>query len=602
MNPIMLRELSIRNFAIIDDLSISFEKDLTVLTGETGAGKSIIINAVNLILGSRASPELIRSSKEAAELEALFEVLPESPAASAAQAQGFDVSEGLLVRRIIQRNGRHKIYVNGRLSTVQMLSTINEHLASISGQHAHQGLLKPEQHLLVLDQFGGLIELRSRVSESYQQMLPLIKEWNALKREQTEQTEHRELLEFQCREIQQAKIAPNEDKELEQERQRLRHAERLYETVGRCIDRLYGADGAVVEHVTEISKELQGLSSVDSSLSPLAEKVQEASFQLEDVANDLRGYLHQVVFDSDRLEVVEQRLDLLHRLERKYGGSLESVLARAGEAEEELKRISSLPEQITEVQEKLDQLYEKLCKLCRELSKKRKKAAQRFSGKVEHELSSLGMSGTRFEVRFRPSPVDESADTHLLLDNNGIEATGIDRVDFLIAPNVGEDLRPLAQIASGGELSRIILALKAILATTESVETVIFDEVDAGIGGEVAEVVGRKLQSLARFHQVICITHLPQIARFGKHHFKIAKGVYKGRTRTGITLLDDKARVKELARMLGGVKITKKTLDHAREMIAGRDPCNDSGPGGSGSVKRGGSKAQNFVPRSGQSS
>jgi len=566
----MLRELSIRNFAIIDDLSISFEKDFTVLTGETGAGKSIIINAVNLILGSRASPELIRSSKEVAELEALFEVLPESPAASAAQAQGFDVSEGLLVRRIIQRNGRHKIYVNGRLSTVQMLSTINEYLASISGQHAHQGLLRPEQHLLVLDQFGGLIELRSRVSESYQQMLPLIKEWNDLKREQTEQAEHRELLEFQCREIQQAKIAPNEDKELEQERQRLRHAERLYETVGRCIDRLYGADGAVVEHVTEISKELQGLSSVDSSLSPLAEKVQEASFQLEDVANDLRGYLHQVVFDSDRLEVVEQRLDLLHRLERKYGGSLESVLARAGEAEEELKRISSLPEQITEVQEKLDQLYEKLCKLCRELSKKRKKAAQRFSGKVEHELSSLGMSGTRFEVRFRPSPVDESADTHLLLDNNGIEATGIDRVDFLIAPNVGEDLRPLAQIASGGELSRIILALKAILATTESVETVIFDEVDAGIGGEVAEVVGQKLQSLARFHQVICITHLPQIARFGKHHFKIAKGVYKGRTRTGITLLDGKARVKELARMLGGVKITKKTLDHAREMIAGR--------------------------------
>jgi len=573
----MLRELSIRNFAIIDDLSISFEKDLTVLTGETGAGKSIIINAVNLILGSRASPELIRSSKEAAELEALFEVLPESPAARAAQTQGVDVSEGLLVRRIIQRNGRHKIYVNGRLSTVQMSSTINEYLASISGQHAHQSLLRPEQHLLVLDQFGGLTELRSRVLESYQQMLPLIKEWNDLRREETEQAEHRELLEFQYREIQQAKIAPDEDKELEQERQRLRHAERLYETVGRCIDQLYGEDGAVVEHVTEVSKELQGLSSVDSSLVPLAERVQESSFQLEDVANDLRGYLHQVVFDSNRLEAVEQRLDLLHRLERKHGGSLESVLAYAREAEEELKRISSLPERITEVQGKLDQLHKRLCKLCRELSKKRKKAAQEFSGKVEHELKSLGMSGTRFEVRFRPSPVDEGADTHLLLDNSGIEATGIDRVDFLIAPNVGEDLRPLAQVASGGELSRIILALKAILATTESVETLIFDEVDAGIGGGVAEVVGQKLQSLARFHQVICITHLPQIARFGKHHFKIAKGVSKGRTRTSIVLLDGKARVEEMARMLGGVKITKKTLDHAREMIAG-----------SGSVKRGG--------------
>lgn len=566
----MLRELSIKNFAIIDDLSINFEKDFTVLTGETGAGKSIIINAVNLLLGSRASPELIRTSEEMAELEALFEVPPESPAARAAQAQGLDLSEGLLVRRIIQRNGRHKIYINGRLSTMQMLSTINEHLASISGQHAHQGLLKSEQHLLVLDQFGGLTDLRGRVSECYQKMLPLIREWNGLKREQIEQAEHRELLEFQCSEIQQAKIAHDEDKELERERQRLRYAERLYETVGRCVDRLYGADGAVVEHVTGVAKELQGLSSIDSSLSRAAERVQETSFQLEDVVNDLRGYLHQVVFDSDRLEAVELRLDLLHRLKRKYGGSLESVLAHGKEAEEELKRISTLPERITEVEEELDQLYKKLSKLCRELSKKRRKAAQRLSDKVEQELTSLGMSGTRFDVRFKPSPVDESADPHLLLDNAGIEATGIDRVDFLIAPNVGEDLRPLAQIVSGGELSRIILALKAILATKESVEALIFDEVDAGIGGGVAEVVGKKLQSLARFHQVICITHLPQIAQFGNYHFKIAKGVYKGRTRTTIMPLDGKARVKELARMLGGVKITKKTLDHAHEMVAGR--------------------------------
>jgi DNA repair protein RecN (Recombination protein N) len=566
----MLRELSIKNFAIIDDLSISFEKGLSVLTGETGAGKSIIINAVNLILGSRASPELIRTSEETAELEALFEVSPESPAAMAAQAQGVDVSEGLLVRRIIHRSGRHRIYINGRLATVQMLSGINQHLTSISGQHAHQSLLKPENHLLLLDQFGGLSELRGKVSKCYQDMLPLIRRRATLKRQLAEQSERRELLEFQCREIDQSEIVPREDEALEQERQRLKNAERLYEAVGRCVDRLYGEQGAVLEHLTEVGRELQALGRIDQALAPVADRVESASFELEDIANELRGYLQNIIFDSDRLESVGLRLDLLQRLKRKYGGSLESVLAHGREAEEELRRISFLPEQIVEVEQELDQLYKKLCKLCRELSEKRRKAAKRLSAKAQHELASLGMSGTRFEVMFKPCPADESADPHFLLDNSGIEATGIDCIDFMVAPNVGEDLRPLVQIASGGELSRIILALKAMLATKESVETLIFDEVDAGIGGGVAEVVGQKLHSLARFHQVICITHLPQMARFGKDHFKIAKRIYRGRTRTTITPLHGEARVKELARMLGGVKITRRTLDHAREMIAGR--------------------------------
>jgi DNA repair protein RecN (Recombination protein N) len=563
----MLRELSIKNFAIIDDLSITFEKGLTVLTGETGAGKSIIINAVNLILGGRASPELIRSSKETAELEALFEVPPESPVARVAEGQGFDLSDGLLIRRVIQKNGRHRIYMNGQLATLQLLSTINEHLASISGQHAHQGLLRAEQHLLVLDQFGGLTKLRGKVAEYHQKMLMLIEKYARLKRQHIEQTEHLELLRFQCQEIHQSAITPWEDKELEEERQRLKNAHQLYETVGRCVERLYGAEGAAVEHVTEVARELQALRSIDGSLAPVAKRVEEAFFQLEDVANDLRGYLHHVVFDNERLEAVELRLDLLQRLKRKYGGSLESVLAYGKEAEEGLERLSMLPEQIAEVEGELDDLYERLCEVCRKLSRKRRKAAEKLSAKVQQELKMLEMSGTRFEIRFKPNPVGEDVDPRLLL---GIEATGTDRADFLIAPNVGEDLRPLAQIVSGGELSRIILALKGILARQESVETLIFDEVDAGIGGSVAEVVGKKLQALAHFHQVICITHLPQIAKFGTHHFKIAKSVFRGRTRTTMTALHGDERVKEVARMLGGVKVTEKTLDHAREMMTRR--------------------------------
>jgi DNA repair protein RecN (Recombination protein N) len=566
----MLRELSIKNFAIIDDLSISFEKGFTVLTGETGAGKSIIISAVNLILGSRASPDLIRSSEDTAELEALFDLPAGSPAARVAAAHGFSTSEGLLIRRIIQRNGRHGIYVNGKLATLQMLSTINEHLASISGQHAHQSLLRPEQHLLVLDQFGGLSGLRGQVSECHEKMVLLIDEYNKLKGQHVEQSEHRELLAYQCREIQQAEITCGEDITLEQERQRLKNAWELHETVGRCLDRLYGQEGAVVEHMTEVARGLQALSRIDSSLVPLAERVQDTSFQMEDLSHDLRNYLHKIVFDSERLEAVELRLDLLHRLKRKYGGSLESILAHAKKAEEELERISSLPQRMADVKKGLDLLYQKLSKLCGELSTKRRKAGTQLSLKVEKELASLEMSGTRFEVRFRPNPVGGDQDPYLLLGNSCIEANGIDRVDFLIAPNVGEDLRPLAQIASGGELSRIILALKGILATKESVESLIFDEVDAGIGGAVAEVVGQRLRSLARFHQVICITHLPQIAQYGEHHFKITKGVFRGRTRTTIKPLQGEERVKEMARMLGGVKITKKTLDHAREMMAGQ--------------------------------
>jgi DNA repair protein RecN (Recombination protein N) len=566
----MLRELSIKNFAIIDDLSIRFEDGFTVLTGETGAGKSIIINAVNLILGSRASPELIRTSEETAELEALFEVPPRSRAATMAESQGLDLSEGLLIRRIIQQNGRHRIYINGRMASLQMLSSINEHLASISGQHAHQGLLKAEQHLLILDQFGDLNGLRDRVSDCHQQTVALINEWADLKLQDKEQAKKRELLEFQYNEIQQAGVAPDEDEELEQERQRLKHAQQLYETVNTCVDRLYAGEGAVVESVTEAAKELQTCSNIDSSLKPATERVQEASYQLEDIAHDLRSYLTGVVFDNDRLEAVELRLDVLQRLKRKYGGSLESILSHSLEAEEELKHISLLPEKIGEVEQKLDQSYEDLCRLCRKLSDTRKKTAKQLSKKVQQELSSLEMSGTRFEVRFKPNPVAADANQYLVMGKSGIEATGIDRVDFLIAPNVGEDVRPLAQIASGGELSRIVLALKGILGTKESVETLIFDEVDAGIGGGVAEVVGHKLKALASFHQVVCITHLAQIAQFAAHHLKIAKRVYKGRTRTRMTALQGEERVKEVARMLGGVKVTSKTLEHAREMMKGR--------------------------------
>jgi DNA repair protein RecN (Recombination protein N) len=563
----MLRELTIRNFAIIDDLSIGFEEGLNILTGETGAGKSIIVNAVDLILGGRVAADLVRTSEETAELEALFDVPLDSDAARAAREQGIDVSEGLVIRRVIQKNGRHKSYVNGRLSTTQTLGQISQHLAGIAGQHANQSLSKPEHFLLVLDQFGGTCDLREEVSCSYNEILPLTRKHIALKKQLQEQGQRVELLAFQVNEIEQAQVRAGEDQELEQERLRLRHAERIYETVGRCVERLYSGEGAVVEQLASMGKDIESLSAVDPALNKTADRMKAASYELEDISSDLNAYLQGIVFDTDRLEAVERRLHALQVLARKYGGSLESVLGFWEEAQKELERVSSLPEEIAATEKAVAEVRGKLVGLCRDLSAKRRSAAMRLAKGVEKEVASLGMPKTRFEIRFSPVPIGKDTDAHLTVGDGGIEATGMDRVEFLISPNVGEDLRPLAQIASGGELSRIVLALKALLAKTDSVETLIFDEVDAGIGGRVAEMVGEKLDALARYHQIICITHLPHIARFGRAHFKIEKRVRGGRTESTIVPVRGEARVQEMARMLAGAKITTKVLDHAREMI-----------------------------------
>jgi len=480
----------------------------------------------------------------------------------------------LLIRRIIHKNGRHKIYINGRLSAGHMLSEINAHLASISGQHAYQGLLKSEEHLHLLDQFGGTSRLCNKVSDCYKLILPLIRRLSELKGKESEQAERRELLEFQIREIEQARVVLGEDDQLERERQRLRHAERLYETVGKCVDLLYGIDGAVVERLAGISKELQKLCNIDQTLSGVTKRIETAAFDMEDVAGGMQDYLQGVVFDTDRLEVIESRLYTLEKLKRKYGGSLGSVLAYGSEAEGALEQVTSLPGKIDQIEAQLVGANKELGELCRDLSDKRRQAAIHLAKTAQKELATLGMPKTRFEVSFKQASVSEDTDPYLILDGIGMEVTGIDRVEFLIAPNVGEELRPLANIASGGELSRIVLALKSMLATKDAVETIIFDEVDAGIGGGVAEMVGKKLESLARFHQIICITHLPQIACFGRNHFRIEKSIRKGRTRTTIMSLEGEARIQELARMLGGARITKKTMEYAREMFLRRNPQN----------------------------
>jgi DNA repair protein RecN (Recombination protein N) len=565
----MLKELSIRNFAIIDDLRIAFSEGLTILSGETGAGKSIILNAVNLLLGSRASADLIRTGAETAELEAIFHISPNSSTAKIISESGYDPAEGLLIRRTIARSDGNKVYINGRLTTIQLLNSITGNLASISGQHAHQGLLKEDQHLIILDRFSGLMALRQEVFNRYHQILPLLEELKKLNAIRDRQAEHLELLQFQKKEISETAVFAGEDDELEKERLRLKNAETLYQIVHGSIEDLYGAPGSVIERLLEVKKNIERAGQIDSQLESNADRLGDSAYQIEDLIEDLRSYLKLIQIDEKRLEAVEERLDELNKLKRKYGGSLDAVQSHLESIEQELSNVENIDDKIGNVSTVLDRLRNDCKELAFKLSGKRKKAAGVLSKKIVEALVSLKMVQTIFEIDLNPIVWDDKSNPYLKVDDRMLTESGTDRATFMIAPNLGEDLKPLASIASGGELSRVVLALKAILAETDSVETVIFDEVDAGIGGGTAEVVGRKLSELAGHHQVICITHLPQIAKFGDHHFSISKHVVDGRTQTSIQPLNEKDRLNEIARMLGGEDITAATLEHARELLDG---------------------------------
>ena len=563
----MLKELSIRNFAIIDDLQIHFSEGLTILSGETGAGKSIILNAANLLLGSRASADMVRTGAQDAELEAFFQIAGSSRAANIMVEHGYASPDGLLVRRIISRSDANRVYINGRIATIQLLNAITENLASISGQHVHQLLLKEEQHLLILDQFGGLIPLRDEVSAYFHQMLPLLEKLEELNTIKQRQAEHIELLEFQLKDITTVNPARGEDNVLEQERVRLKNAEELYQVVYNSIETLYSASGSVIENLVNVKKNLERISQIDPQLKSKSAKLSDTTYQIEDLIEGLRSYLNSIQMDEKQLEAVEERLDTLNKLKRKYGGSIDAVLDKRKSIEQDLAGVENIADSIKDTETEISELHRKLTDRALSLSRKRKETADRFAKKVINQLATLMMSKTDFKASLQPMAADEKTNPYLTANHQMISETGIDRATFLIAPNVGEALKPLASIASGGELSRVVLALKALLAKTDSVETVVFDEVDAGIGGGVAEVVGKKLADLANHHQVICITHLPQIAKFGGQHYRISKQVVKGRTRTSIDQLSDEDRYKEIARMLGGEKITQATLEHAREML-----------------------------------
>ncbi|HOC38049.1 MAG TPA: DNA repair protein RecN [Thermodesulfobacteriota bacterium] len=553
----MLSDLQIKNFAIIDDLHISFPPGLSILSGETGTGKSIILGAINLVLGGRASSDLIRTGEQEAVVEALFDLSDAPLFRRRIEAKGIvpDPSNSLLIKRLISRDGKNKVFINGSLSVLAILTDITEALLTISGQHEHQELLSPQNHLEMLDHFGGLLQERMLFREHYFRLQSLKKECEILQNRARQESERQELIQFQAREIEDAHLIPDEEEELRRERTILQNASELIRASNRIYETAYGADQSLVTELSRIVKELQGIGEIDPSLRTHCEAVNTAVAQIEDVAFSLRDYGQHLQFDPQRLEEIENRLDVLHRLKRKYGPTIADVLTFQKQILEEHERFSHASEQVEHLQAEYAALRKEVEAQAAELSRKRKKAAQELCRHVERELTSLGMKDTRFEARFTES------------EPPTLDDMGFDRMEFFFSPNPGEELKPLSRIASGGELSRVLLAFRHIFAREGGVATLIFDEVDAGIGGATAEVVGEKLYEIAAYHQTICITHLPQIAVYGDTHYAITKKVIQGRTRTEVRHLTADERIEEIARMLGGQEITRQTQTLAREML-----------------------------------
>jgi DNA repair protein RecN (Recombination protein N) len=563
----MLAQLVITDFAIIDSLSTSFSGGLNILSGETGAGKSIIINAANLILGGRASPDLIRTGAKRAVVEALFHLPLQSPLSSLLKEMDIPFNGELLIKRTISKQGKSKVWINGTLATLQMISKIGPHLISVSGQNEHQLLLKPDSHLFILDDFGGLTKDRIVLNELYHDYYSLKEKTVGLKAHLKEEAERRELTQFQIKEIEEAQLVPGEDAELEAEKSQLIHVERLIDIAFNGYQALYEKDESVLSILSVLAKNMDKGVTIDHRLEHFKKQLESAQAQLEDVALELRDFYSQLKDDPKRLEEVEERLQLIKQLKKKYGSSIESILSFKEELSQKEYQLTQKKDELKRFEIQVEEKGEHLLDLATKLSLKRHEIAKEFEKKVEEELHLLDMAGTRFQIKFISN---ESGGDRVSADmvDSTLTADGLDVVEFMISPNVGEDLRPLAKIASGGELSRIMLALKTILARSGLVETLVFDEIDAGIGGATAAVVGEKLRSLANYHQILGITHLPQIASCGEKHFLVEKQVSKGRTRSLISLLDRESRINEIARLLGGRTISEKTLAHAREMLS----------------------------------
>jgi DNA repair protein RecN (Recombination protein N) len=542
----MLRFLAIQNLAVIERVEIEFDAGLSVLTGETGAGKSILVGAVGLLLGGRASADLIRTGEECATVQAVFDG---------------DNGDDLIVRREITSQGRSRAFVNGSLVTAAALREIGARLVDLHGQHEHQALLDPECHLDLLDRFAGAETLRQRTEETFAHLVSARGALADVREQERQRTARTELVEFQLAELDRAAPQPGEDEELGSLRTLLASAERVRRLSDESYSILYDRDEAVLAGLGQVWRKVGELAALDPRFNPYLEARDAIKSQLEDLASFLRGYAASLDASPARLQEVEDRLALLERVKRKHGPTLGDVIVRHRALRAELSALASVEERLAAAERAVADARARYLQAAEELSRLRRLAAGEFASALERQLGELAMEHTRFEVRFDPEPLPEDRWV----------SRGFDVAEFYVSPNPGEDLRPLARIVSGGEMSRIMLGIKSLASLDTPGKTLVFDEVDAGIGGRVADVVGSKLRALGRSFQVLCITHLPQIAAYGGRQLRIVKEVRAGRTITRVDVLDGPGRVEELARMIGGVEVSATARESAREMLTSKN-------------------------------
>ena len=568
----MLQQLHIENYALIDRLSLEFGPGLNLLTGETGSGKSIMVDALGLLLGGRASPETIRSGTELAVLCGLFEVVVSRDLKRAADEVGVELAAGgeLLLKRELHVSGRTRVFINDRPATVAALRALAPWLADIHGQHQQQALLVPASQLELLDRSASAEELAEQVADAYRGWRQTTARLAELTRDEQEKLRLADLWSFQKQEIEAARPLHDEDQRLGEEKRVLANSTRIHGAVESAYQQLYDAPGAAAAAMAAALRALEDVARFDRTFEPICDGLRSARISVEDASLSLRDYLEQLDANPQRLEQVEDRLSVLDRLKRKYGPTLADVLAHMEQVGRELEELESSDELARQAQQELEAAAERYRQLAGRLSAQRKSAAARLEKAVARILAELAMERTAFRIEFS-APAEESW-----------KASGMDRVEFLISPNPGEPLRPVDQVASGGELSRLMLALitgaetrrdrpagtsKERASQTNSARSLVFDEIDAGIGGRVAEVVGRKLKALAAGHQVLCVTHLPQIASFADHHYFVEKVERDGRAITLARHLEEGERAPELARMLSGARITDTVLKHARDLL-----------------------------------
>lgn len=553
----MLAELSIRNFAIIDALSISFAQGLTVLSGETGAGKSIIIDAIHLLVGGRGSSEFVRHGEEKAEIEGLFQIDDiNHPIYAKTSEFGIEVEDGMVVlKRDISKLGKSVCRINGKLVTISALREIGSTLVDIHGQHEHQELMNESFHLSLLDQFGGekitaaLFEYE-QIYHTYEQKLKQLKNLS----ENDQKMAHRlDLIQFQLEEIQSANLKINEDDELFEEKKRLSNFERIFDSLQSAYKGLQ-AEQSGLDWIGLVMGHIQDAAELDEEHKEIAETVSNCFYQLEDVSRYLRNQLDYLEYDPARLAEIEDRLNEIQQLKRKYGKTIIEVLEYTAKIEEEIETLQNKETHIDKLKTEVSSLRKDLLIEAENVSKLRKAIAEKLTKSIHNELKELYMEKTVFNVQF-------------LTDRDTFFKNGMDRVEFYISTNPGEPLKPLSKIASGGELSRIMLALKSIFSKHQGVTSIIFDEVDTGVSGRVAQSIAEKIHHVSVNSQVLCISHLPQVAAMADTHLFISKNIVDGRTRTAVKALNDTEKIKEIGRMISGVEITDLTKEHAKELL-----------------------------------